>query len=103
MWNGAAGSPTLISANTSWEERPVWTFNLQTYTFFHHQDPLGTERLRTYYDGSIAGTYQTLPFGDGFISNCTDADPYHFAQLLHDAESGTEHAQMRQYSSAQGH
>src|ERR1017187_1000625 len=54
------------------------------------------------YNGSVEGSYTSLPFGDGFSVSGTDADPYHFAMLDHDSESYTDHAQFRQYSNEQG-
>jgi RHS repeat-associated protein len=76
-------------------------------TYFDHQDWLGTERMRTDYAGSISSTYASLPWGDGYSANESDPsgnaqDNLHFAQLDHDTESGTEHAQFRNYSSTQG-
>jgi RHS repeat-associated protein len=49
----------------------------------------------------------SLPWGDGYTPNENDPngnaqDNLHFAQIDHDTESNTEHAQFRQYSSAQG-
>ncbi len=75
-------------------------------TNFDHQDMLGTERLRTTYSGAVGATYQSLPWGDGYTATVNnsgaDQDNEHFAGLERDAESGTEHAQFRNYASAQG-
>jgi RHS repeat-associated protein len=75
-------------------------------TYFDHQDMLGTERMRTTYSGGVGSTYTSLPWGDGYTAtvNTTgaDQDNGHFAGLDRDAESGTEHAQFRNYASAQG-
>jgi RHS repeat-associated protein len=75
-------------------------------TNFDHQDILGTERLRTTYSGAVGATYQSLPWGDGYTATVNnsgaDQDNLHFAGLERDAESGTEHAQFRNYASAQG-
>jgi RHS repeat-associated protein len=75
-------------------------------TNFDHQDILGTERLRTTYSGAVGATYQSLPWGDGYTATVNnsgaDQDNEHFAGLEHDAESDTEHAQFRNYASAQG-
>ena len=62
---------------------------------------MGTERVRTL-NGNVEGTYASLPFGDAFTPSGSDNDPYHFAQLDHDAETDTSHAQFRQYSSTEG-
>jgi RHS repeat-associated protein len=75
-------------------------------TNFDHQDILGTERLRTTYSGAVGATYQSLPWGDGYTATVNnsgaDQDSLHYAGLEHDAESDTEHAQFRNYASAQG-
>jgi RHS repeat-associated protein len=75
-------------------------------TYFDHQDYLGTERMRTDSTGAVAATYLSGPWGDGYIANinetAADQDSLHFAGLDFDKESGTQHAQFRNYSSAQG-
>jgi RHS repeat-associated protein len=75
-------------------------------TYFEHQDPIGTERVRTNYAGAVASSYASLPWGDGYSSPATppwsNQDTLHFAQLDHDSESNTDHAQFRQYSNTQG-
>jgi len=53
-------------------------------------------------NGSVQGTFTSLPFGDGFTATGTDGDPYHFGTLDHDYETVTDHAQFRQYSNTQG-
>src|ERR1035437_876722 len=63
---------------------------------------LGTERMRTSYNGSMEGTYSSLPWGDGKSSTGADIDANHYAQLDHDPETDTDHAQFRQYSNKQG-
>jgi RHS repeat-associated protein len=102
-WN--ANTHAQIQGQYYWGNAPL-AFYAGGSTHFQHQDWLGTERLRTSYNGSTEGLYASLPFGDGFSASGTDNDPYHFAQLDHDSEnpdgSGTEHAQFRQYSSASG-
>lgn len=69
---------------------------------FEHQDWLGTERMRTTYNGGVEGTYQSLPWGDGQSTSGSDQDAYHYATLDYDSESNTDHAQFRQYSSTEG-
>ncbi len=75
-------------------------------TNFDHQDILGTERLRTTYSGGVGASYRSLPWGDGYMAavntSGADQDNEHFAGMERDAESGTEHAQFRNYASAQG-
>jgi RHS repeat-associated protein len=75
-------------------------------TYFDHEDTLGTQRIRTNYAGWTASSYLSLPWGDGYAATVNNAggdqDNLHFAGLERDAESGTEHAQFRNYASAQG-
>ena len=64
---------------------------------------MGTERLRTTYNGGVEGTFTSLPWGDGPPSGTgSDLDANHYATLDHDTETGTDHAQFRQYSNTQG-
>jgi len=77
-------------------------------THFEHTDWLGTERLRTTYNSAASpkyaqeGSYTSLPWGDGQTPSTNGTDAAHYAQLDHDAETGTDHADFRQYSNAQG-
>jgi RHS repeat-associated protein len=109
---GRRVSSWYSSANTGNEGRVYWDGQMVAFrsyeglTYFDHEDPLGTERIRTNYAGSTASTYQSLPWGDGYSSTVNNAggdqDNLHFAGLERDAESGTEHAQFRNYASVQG-
>jgi len=89
-----------------WDGRPIAIRAFNGQTFFEHQDILGTERMRTNYQGQVAERDYSLPFGDGFSTNIllsyADQDNRHFALLDHDASSNTDHAQFRQYSPTQG-
>jgi RHS repeat-associated protein len=69
---------------------------------FEHQDWLGTERMRTTYNGGVEGSFTSLPFGDGQATTGTDGDANHYATLDQDTETDTDHAQFRQYSNVQG-
>jgi RHS repeat-associated protein len=78
-----------------------------TTTYFDHRDLFGTERMRTDPTGAVVSSYSSLPWGDGYVPNETDPGGTaqvneHYALLEHDAESGTDHAQFRQYSNIQG-
>jgi RHS repeat-associated protein len=83
-----------------WGALPVSLYDGGT-TQFEHQDWVGTERARTYVNGTIAGTYTSLPFGDGYSFSGTDWTTNHFAGLDHDSASD-DHAQFRQYSNMAG-
>jgi len=106
-WNGTTRAQ--LKGKYYWGGKPVAYYTTASDTnaavgaHFEHQDWLGTERLRTTYNGGVEGSYISLPFGDGFSTfSGTDADANHYATLDHDAESGTDHAEFRQYSEAQG-
>ena len=75
-------------------------------TFFQRKDYLGTNRIRTNYQGTVAASESSLAFGDAFNQNVviagSDQDNDQFAGQEKDAESSSEHAQFRQYSSTQG-
>jgi RHS repeat-associated protein len=62
--------------------------------------------MRTNYAGSVGSSYVSLPWGDGYTatvnSSGADQENAHFADLERDAESGTEHAQFRNYTPTQG-
>jgi RHS repeat-associated protein len=105
-------SSWLSPSNYGSEGRIYWGGQQVAYrstdgtTYFDHQDTLGTERGRTNYAGSAGSTYVSMPWGDGYTatvySSGADQDNEHFAGLERDAESGTEHAQFRNYTSNQG-
>ena len=70
---------------------------------FEHQDWLGTERMRTTYNGGVEGTFTSLPWGDAqTVASGTDLDANHYAMLDYDAETATDHAQFRQYGDTPG-
>jgi RHS repeat-associated protein len=97
-WN--ATNTALIQGQVYWGNKPV-AFR-EGGERFQHQDYLGTERMTTNWTGTVDGTFVSLPFGDGYTTSGSDYDQYHFAQLDHDNESVTDHAQFRQYSPTQG-
>ena len=99
IWN--AGSESVVEEDTHLGAQPLAAY-LGGALFFEHQDWLGTERMLTDGAGHTAGSYLSLPFGDGFTDQGTDLDSYHFAGMDHDYESGLDHAQFREYSSAGG-
>ena len=109
-WTGDTAHPdnTLVQGKYYLGAKPV-AFYKNGATYFEHQDWLGTERLRTTYNGGVEGSYTSLPFGDDLPTSTggqplsDDTDANHFATLDHDYETDTEHAQFRQYNSEQGH
>jgi RHS repeat-associated protein len=103
IWSGS--SPYgQIQGQYYWGGTPVaYYLASDSSTHFQHQDWLGTERLRTTYNGSVDGTFTSLAFGDAqTTASGSDSDAYHYAMLDTDADL-TDHAQFRQYSSTLGH
>jgi RHS repeat-associated protein len=93
-----------IQGQTYWGSAPVEFYN-NGYAHYQHQNWLGTERAATNNSGQVEGTYSSLAFGDGFSVSGTDDDPYHFAGMDYDSNSGyngTAHAQFRQYANDAG-
>jgi RHS repeat-associated protein len=111
-YGGRRVSTWLSPSNYGSEGRIYWGGQQFAYrstdgtTYFDHPDMLGTERMRTSYAGSAGSSYISLPWGDGYTATVnasgSDQDNEHYAGLERDAESGTEHAQFRNYASAQG-
>ncbi len=89
-----------------WDGKPLAVRAFNGQTFFEHQDVLGTERMRTNYQGQVAEADNSLSFGDGYSTNVllpyADQDNRHFALLDYDSASNTDHARFRQYSPTQG-
>jgi len=99
-WNA---SGNLVTENYYADGQAVAYYSsTDGYIHFQHQDWEGTVRVRTKYNAAVDGTFLSYPFGDGFTESGSDSDPLHYALLDHDADSYTEHATFRQYSSTQG-
>jgi len=99
-WNGSIPGQG-IQGQYYWGGKPVAYYKPGGGAHFQHQDWLGTERMRSSYNGNVEDTYSSLPFGDA-QSTGADNDPYHFAALDYDSESTAGHAQFRQYSTIEG-
>jgi len=99
VWDGS--THTQLRGQYYWGSQPV-AYYAGSAAHFQHQDWLGTERMRTTYNGAVEGSFTSLPFGDLKATSGTDGDPYHFASLDYDLETNTNHAQFRQYNSTQG-
>ena len=101
IWNG--NTKTVIQGQYYWGTKHVAYYLAGGAVNFQHQDWTGSEQIRTNSAGIAEETNIYLPFGDDLTTTGgTDTDAYHFAQIDHDYETDTEHAQFRQYSSAQG-
>jgi RHS repeat-associated protein len=71
---------------------------------FEHQNWVGTERLRTSYNGAAESTFGSLPFGDAFAASSSDTDSEHFGLLDRDATTTSDlgHATFREYDPTSG-
>ncbi len=102
----AAANNFGIEGRIYWDGMQIAYRGFSGQTYFQHKDYLGTNRIRTNYQGAVAATESSLAFGDGFKQNIliagSDQDNDQFAGQEKDAESSSEHAQFRQYSSLQG-
>ena len=96
-----AGSGSIVEEDTHLGTRPLAAFFNGSLSF-EHQDWLGTERFLTGSDGKALGNYTSYPFGDGYVDNGVDLDPYHYAGMEHDYESTLDHATFREYQNAGG-
>ncbi len=99
-WLASNGS--LSEALICWDGQPV-DFRAGGATHFQHQNVLGSESYGTTVSGTTESQFSALAFRDGYQSNGSDYDWYHFAGLDFDPESTTQHATFRQYSTTQGH
>jgi hypothetical protein len=68
-WNGTL----QLEGKYYWGGKPV-AYHAGGAAHFEHQDWLGTERMRTTYNGAVEGTFTSLPFGDGKTSRPTHRD-----------------------------
>jgi RHS repeat-associated protein len=109
-WNGAHAQ---LKGKYYWGGKPVAYYTTASSgsagAHFEHTDWLGTERMRTTYNSAanptyaVEASYTSLPWGDAQTPAANGSDAAHYAQLDHDAETNTDHADYRQYSNQQGH
>jgi len=103
-WSPQGGA---TDSHIFWDDRQI-AFRAQIgTTYFTHRDWVGTDRVHTAPDGTAAARFSSSPFGDnGSITGVTepqaDWDFAHFGGLDYNGETGTYHANFRQYSSTQG-
>jgi RHS repeat-associated protein len=71
-------------------------------TQFEHQNWLGTERVRTTYNGAVALSISSLPWADDHTPSGDNGDQHDFAGMERDLEDSSEHAQFRQFSTNLG-
>jgi RHS repeat-associated protein len=96
-----ASSHNLIESNAYTDSAPI-AIRGGGSTQFEHQNWLGTERVRTNYNGTVAISINSLPWADGHTPSGDNGDQHDFALMERDLEDNTEHAQFRQYSTNLG-
>lgn len=104
-------NPSLGDVGAGDEGRIYWDGQQIAYraengtTYFDHQNWLGTERVRTSYNGAVAATFTSLPWSDGSSQTVggegADQEDLSFAGLNLDLD-GAQNATFRTYSSAEG-
>ena len=71
-------------------------------TYFALNDWLGSKRVVTNYDGTVAQMCMNLPFGDELICSANDLSEQHFTGQIHDQETGNDYFNARYYSNSTG-
>jgi RHS repeat-associated protein len=106
MGVGGATDGTTTSG-LAWQHTNVWAGGklLGTYDndglHFYFNDPLGTRRAQTDYEGVVEQTCQSLPFGDG--ETCQPTPTEHlFTAKERDQESGNDYFGARYFGSNMG-
>jgi RHS repeat-associated protein len=97
----AASNHSVIESNVYTDSAPLANRG-GGQTQFEHQNWLGTERVRTTYNGTVAMSINSLPWADGHTPSGDNGDQHDFALMDRDLEDNTEHAQYRQYSTNLG-
>jgi RHS repeat-associated protein len=106
MGMGGVTNGTTTTGLT-WQHTNVWAAGklLATYDndglHFYLDDPLGTRRVQTDYEGVVERTCVSLPFGDGESCGTTPTE-HLFTGKERDSESGNDYFEARYYSSAMG-
>jgi RHS repeat-associated protein len=109
-WNGGEmqANGTFHRIELYAGDRHLATYdNTPFQTIFIHSDWLGTERVRSRYDGSLYETCTSLPFGDQqqcpVVGGGADPSPLHFAGKMRDTETNLDYFGARYYSSGMAH
>jgi RHS repeat-associated protein len=98
-WYASTRAFDESNAYTDWG--PIST-RLGGQTQFEHQNWLGTERVRTTYNGAVAISISSLPWADDHTPSGDNGDQHDFAGMERDLEDNSEHAQYRQFSTNLG-
>jgi YD repeat-containing protein len=78
--NWAASSHSFVEANGYTDAGPI-AIRTAGSTQFEHQNWLGTERLRTSYNGAVLISIASLPWGDGHTPSGDSGDQHDFALM----------------------
>ena len=70
--------------------------------YLYLDDPLGTRRVATGYQGNVLENCISLPYGDELDCNGPDPTEQHFTGKERDAESGLDYFGARYYGSSMG-
>jgi RHS repeat-associated protein len=95
------GDGTFLRSNVYANGQLLATYTNNT-TYFALNDWLGTKRVVTKYDGTVAQMCMNLPFGDELICSANDLNEQHFTGQIHDQESGNDYFNARYYSNSTG-
>ncbi len=103
-----------LNGASAWQHSNLWAGAHLDATYdklglhFHLADPLGTRRIQTNVLGQVENSFQSLPFGDGFVllptalATADDATENHYTGKERDAESGNDYFEARYYGSTMG-
>jgi RHS repeat-associated protein len=99
--NWSASSHTLVESNAYTDSGPIAIRGGGT-RIYESQNWLGTERVRTTYNGAVSISIASLPWADQHTPTGDNGDQHDFAGMDRDLEDATEHAQHRQFSTNLG-
>ena len=96
-----AGSHAFLQSYAYTDSGPI-AIRGSGLRLYESQNWLGTERVRTTYNGAISISIGSLPWGDEHTPDADNGDQHDFAGMDRDLETESEHAQYRQYSTNLG-
>jgi RHS repeat-associated protein len=99
--NWSASNHTLVESNAYTDSGPIAIRGGGT-RIYESQNWLGTERVRTTYNGAVSISIASLPWADQHTPAGDNGDQHDFAGMDRDLEDATEHAQYRQFSTNLG-
>ena len=99
--NWSASSHSFVESNAYTDSGPI-AIRAAGQTQFEHQNWLGTERVRTTYNGAVAISIASLPWADQHTPAGDNGDQHDFAGTDRDLETNSEHARFRQFSTNLG-